>query len=303
MKKKLLKNKLIRNKRKKNKIFLGIFLLIVFFTISLKAIDSILLDLGFYKGEFHFRFWNDPKFILEAKTNKDMADMIKKHPNFFWPLTQFTWITTILITLMMIFRYFNYNQKSLPNWLKWIMTQRTISLIVMYDIIVCLIFWSAIFNGVVETFTPDLWQIELIYTIFVHAIIPLLMSIYSIIYLIKDKRASILKEGFVFKGMIYPVFYIGYYILISMIWEDPYPITNIHNDLMGKIILIPVVLFTFYVFLGFMIIFHNLILLKLNKTYDPKKDFEILNRKNDKIQKIKKKEFEKINKNNYSSQK
>ena len=46
------------------------------------------------------------------------------------------------------------------------------------------------FSGMSERFNTDLFQVELIDTILVHAVIPILIVAYSLIYLTRDKKAS-----------------------------------------------------------------------------------------------------------------
>lgn len=288
----------ISRRRMRNKTFVGIFLLIAISTLILKIVTEILLDLGYHNGEFHFSYWQNKEIIAKAYdvNNPDASwqSMIEKHPNIFWHFTQFTWITTIIIIFLMMFRLFKYDQKTLPRWIKWIMTQSTISLLAMYDFIVGVVFWSSMYEGFSNSFNPDLWWQEIIITISVHSIIPIIITTYSIIYLIRDKKASILKELFVFKGMIYPIFYILYYLLISATWKDPYPLTDLHNNFLGEIWKLPFVILTLYSMLGFLILFHNILLLKFNKKYDPRKDYEVLMRRSFKIEKIQRKYIRKV---------
>ncbi|MCK5807000.1 MAG: hypothetical protein KAG91_01225 [Mycoplasmataceae bacterium] len=274
------------NKRRRNKLFITAFLSLILITILLKSVDNIMLDLGYKDGSIHLGFWNDPKWV--SATDKPTIAMVERHPNFLWPMTQFTWITTGILTLLLIFRFFKYDQGTLPRWIKWIMTQRTLSLLTMYDMIVGVVFWASMFNGFQDKFNPDLQWLELTITILVHAVIPLITLSYSIIYLLRDKKASILKEGFVFKGMMYPLIYIAYYILISVIWTDPYPITNLHDDITGDLWKLPLAILGIYVLLGFMILFHNL-MIKYNRNYDYRNDYEIKNRRQKRIEKIKRK--------------
>ena len=270
-------------KRIRNKVFIAIFLTLILITIFLKAIDNILLDLGYKDGKIHLGFWNDPKWV--AAKDKPTIAMVARHPNFLWPMTQFTWITTAILTLLLIFRFFKYDQETLPRWIKWIMTQRTLSLLTMYDMIVGVVFWASMFNGFQDKFNPDLKSLELTITASVHAIIPLITLSYSVIYLLRDEKASILKEGFVFKGMMYPLIYIAYYILISVIWIDPYPITHLQDNMVGELWKLPLAIIGIYILLGFMIIFHNL-MIKHNKNYNYANDYEIKNRRQKRIEKI-----------------
>lgn len=277
--------------RKRNKTFIGIFLFIAIITILLKVIDTILLDLGWNNGSIHLGFAQDTNFIHKAyvENNTSMQTQIERHPNIFWTFTQFTWITTFILTSLMIFRFFKYDQKTLPTWLRWIMTQNTISLLAMYDLIVGMVFWSSMFKGFAKAFNSDLWWLEFLTTILVHSVIPLMTITYSIIYLVKDRKASILKEKFVLKGMIYPMIYIAYYILVAVTWKDPYPITSLHKNFINEIWKLPFALIGIYALLGLMIFIHNWLLLKFNKQYDPKNDYEIIMHRNAKIDKIQRK--------------
>ena len=273
-------------KRSRNKIFITSFLSLILITIILKSVDNIMLDLGYKDGQIHLGFWNNPTWV--SATDKPTMAMVARHPNFLWPMTQFTWITTAILTLLLIFRFFKYDQETLPRWIKWIMTQRTLSLLTMNDMIVGVVFWASMFNGFQDKFNPDLKSLELTITVLVHAIIPLITLSYSLIYLLRDKKASILKEGFVFKGMMYPFIYVAYYILISVIWIDPYPITNLHENLTGDLWKLPLAILGIYVLLGFMILIHNL-LIKYNRNYNYKNDYEINNRRKKRIEKIQRK--------------
>ena len=254
----------------------------------MRLILSIMLDLGMgVDGSVHIGFWKDPAYIALAKDSKPLTEAMTMHPNFFWILTQFTWITTIIIIVFLCFRFFKYDQSSLPRWIKWIMTQRTLSLVTMYDIIVGIFFWAGMYKGFSDGFSDYLFTGQVINTVFVHAVIPVLMMIYSFIYLIRDRKASILKGLFIIKGMTYPTIYVAYYILIAVIWKDPYPITKLHENFTGYIWMAPIILFGLYAMLGFMITLHNSVLLRFNKKYDPKKDYEIQMRKRHKIEKLK----------------
>lgn len=287
--------------RKRNKIFLGIFLFVSVASLLMKITDEILLDLGFHEGEIHLNFWsdkewNDRAYGLNGYTpDKGMQVMVERHPNFFWPLTQFTWITTIIIILLMLFRFFKFDQTTLPRWIKWIMTQRTLSLLAMYDTIVGVVFWASMFKGFQDAFNKDLFWFEFTITILVHSVIPVMIVTHSIIYLLRDKRASILKEMFIIKGMVYPVIYMVYYVLISVIWTDPYPITKLHQNFTGYIWLLPIAILGIYILLGAMILFHNIMLLRYNKKYDPRNDYEINMRRQFKIDKIQRRIIRKYN--------
>ncbi len=288
---------ILKRKNKLNKIVIAIFIVIIILTILMKVVDGALQDFGFGIDDmrtsggtgqtFTRSFWLDPAIVAEAKTgtNHALTSMVNHHPNFLWMLTQFTWITTFLILAFLIFRIFKFDS-TLPRWLKWIMTQRTLSLIVMYDIIVGVVFWSSMFSSFESAFNPNLKALELTLTIFVHAFIPVFFFLYSAIFLIRDGEASALRHLFVFKGMIYPTVYMFYYLLVAVVWSDPYAITDLHNNFVGNIWKLPVALLAIWIMLGIMLLIHNWLLTKFNKLYDPQNDREVIKRRDDKILKI-----------------
>ncbi len=289
----------IIRKNKINKTVIGAFLAVVIATILMKLVDGALQDFGYGVDElmgnksghtFHSSFWLHNNVVQMAMSpgNPALRSMVLHHPNFLWLFTQFTWITTIIILMFLIFRMFKFDSV-LPRWLKWIMTQRTLSLIVMYDMIVAVVFWSSMFSSFENAFIPKLKALELTLTIFVHAFIPFFIMVYSMIFLVKDSEASALRELFVLKGMIYPTIYMFYYLLIALIWQDPYGITDLHNNFVGDYWKLIVALLAVWIMLGIMLLMHNFILNRFNKTYDPKNDSEIIKRREEKIQSIKNK--------------
>ncbi len=298
------KKKLRAQTSKKNKWILGSFLAFIFLTIALRVIDGILLDFGFYDGKFNVDYFRKPEWVqLLHQSNLQGDDLIKqkmiiKHPNVAWIFTQFTWITTFVVLIIIFFRFFKYDDDA-PRWLKWTMSQRTLSLVTMYDSIVCVVFWSSMFKNFNSSFNPSLKGFEQTITIFVHAIIPIFMIIYSSIYMLRDKKASFLKEGFILKGMIFPIIYSIYYVVVAVGWEDPYAISNLHNNFTGEIWKFPVGIFGIYILLGLMLVTHNLLLLKFNPHYNYENDYEIQRRMRIKtqkhIEKLKRKERRKLN--------
>ncbi|WKX02624.1 hypothetical protein [Candidatus Mycoplasma mahonii] len=304
MKKELLQTSesILRRRNKINKVTIGVFVFIVTITILAKLIYGIMLDLGLGVDHLtnkanpnllHQSFWLDKEIIRIATLTKNgklvnevLYIMVSHHPNFLWTFTQFTWITTIIILLFLVFRFFKYEER-LPKWLSWIMTQRTLSLLAMYEIIVGVIFWSTMFSNKENFFIPKLYIFEFLITIFAHTVIPVIFVLYWIIHLLRDKDASLLKEGFVLKGMIFPVIYMFYYMLISQIWMDPYDLVYLHSNMGGNIWKLLLGLFLIWVLLGLMTLLHNIILLKFNKMYDPEYDYEVIKWRNHKIEKIK----------------
>ena len=128
--------------------------------------------------------------------------------------------------------------------------------------------------------------------------------IYVEVYTVEDKKVSILKEAFILKGMIYPIVYFLYYLLLTGVWSDPYDITQMHKSLItvvsgsnsttlsghkwiSELWKLAIVIVGMWIMMGIMILIHNLTLLKFNKTYDPKRDYEILSRREQKVEKIK----------------
>lgn len=275
---------------------------------------------GFKINSFHLSFWSntsiaqmasDKTIYLNGKPMtmfKPLIMMLDHHPSSIWLLTQFTWITTIIIALFLVFRFFKYTD-TLPKWLKWIMTQRTLSLVTIYSSIVGIVFWIGMFNDFDKAFNGSLKALELMITIIVHAIIPVLMIIYSIVYLVKDKHASALRESLILKSLLYPTLYIVWYLLLTIIWYDPYAITTMHDSLMktangqtlsghnwwSELWKLGVVMIGMWMLIGIMILTHNLLLLKFNKNYNPKKDYETIQLKKRKIEKIKNKITRKYN--------
>lgn len=318
----------LRRKNIINKAVLGTFLAIAVGTLLLRIITGALLDAGLVGGKFHVGYWADPQKAFASeyatwahthgdlpiadgwhtflKENDPIHTIILRHPNTVWFLTQFTWLTTIIIIMYVTFRFFRFDD-TVPRWLRWIMTQRTLSLVVMYDMVVGIVFWASMFKGFAGNFSDSLFGVELTITILVHSVIPLFILIYSIIFLIKDKKASALTELFAFKGLIYPAIYMMYYIVLTIVWNDPYPITNMHARLTtdlhsgvllpepnfgswaSQLYLVPLVLLAIYVILGVMTLLHNVILHKFNKKYDPEHDYAVIKRKEHKLERISRK--------------
>ena len=309
-----------------NKWVLGVFLFIAIGSLLMRIIVGALLDVGYAEGKFHAGYFDNPQtafhgmFTDWAKTSgivnpswdqfllehKAIAGQISRHPNFAWFLTQFTWLTTLVIIIFLVFRFFKY-EDYVPRWLKWIMTQRTLSLVTMYDMVVGIVFWASMYNGFEEKFNSSLYVPELIITILVHAVIPVFMLTYSVIFLIKDKKASLLREMFAIRGLAFPVIYMVYYMVLTIIWTDPYPVTNMHNSLTvdpisGKSLehpdwgawaselwKLPFAVIGIYIILGVFTLIHNLVLVKWNKKYDPEHDYGVIMRKNAKLEKIRRK--------------
>ncbi len=292
------------SKSKKNKILLGSFLFIIFVTIALKTTVTILWDTGYYKGEFHLWYWHTDEVNNALKASRwgelpfpeglsdktsEFAHRALAHPYFFWSLTQFTWQTTLLLTFILCLRLFMYDDR-VPKWLRWTQSQRTLSIVTMYDTIVCVVFWSALAKDFGKTNdSTDHAMNALIEatTILVHAVIPACMVIYSVIYLILSTEASRLNRKFLFIGIIYPTLYVIFYLLVSVIWQDPYPVSDLATTHNFKQVWIAF-LGLFGIFLGMagMIYLHNSVLFKFNKRYRYEYDFEVATDTEKKLEKL-----------------
>ena len=269
-----------------NKVVLSIFIFIIASTIILRFVTSALTDLGYDHGVFHVGFDDGSKksrAFLEDLANHNGGVLplewqlrVKHHPYFFWALTQFTWQTTFIVFIVILFRFFSWKYVDKPpKWIRWTMTQKTLSWVTMYDTIVMIIFWVGIYSTFENAFPSDkvLRTLEMIVTISVHAVIPILMLLYSITYSLFNKNASFLREIFLFKGMIYPTFYLLFYILAAFIWTDPYAVTDLQQSIgWWKVGVLYIVI---YIMLGLMIIFHNTLFAKFNKNFNEEiKDFD-----------------------------
>jgi hypothetical protein len=74
-------------------------------------------------------------------------------------------------------------------------------------------------------------MMEMVVALTVHAAIPLMLLAYSLIYSLFDKNASILREIFLFRGMLYPTIYLLFYLLVAFIWADPYNVTDLQHNI------------------------------------------------------------------------
>lgn len=260
-------------KERINKTFLVIFLTIVVGTLLMKFGVGIMKDLGMFYGKITLDWLEkvpeDPKLIDEYYS------WVSKHPNFVWMFTQFTWLTTFLLSLFLFIRLYRY-KKDIPIWFKWITTQRTLSLITVYESLVGVLFWPTVFiKGSTIDWSVPLATVEFLNTFLVHAIIPIILIIYSIIYTVNDKDASLLRKSFVFKGMQYPLMYAVYYVIVSYAWHDPYPLTNFKENPSQSFLSIPLALMTIYFLIGVFMVIHNLLLLKYNTFYDGDNDYDL----------------------------
>ncbi|NQZ29179.1 MAG: hypothetical protein HRT98_02230 [Mycoplasmatales bacterium] len=292
------------SKSKKNKILLGSFLFVIFVTIAMKTAVTILWDTGYYKGKFHLWYWHTKEVndVLRAshwgelpfpsnisEQTREFAHRALAHPYFFWSLTQFTWQTTLLLTFILCMRLFMYDDR-VPKWLRWTHSQRTLSIVAMYDTIVCIVFWSAIAKDFGKTNDSSDGLMNVLIqtsTILVHAVIPACMLIYSIIYLILSNEASRLNKKFLLIGIIYPTLYIIFYLLVSVIWQDPYPVSDLATTGDFKQTWIAFMgLIGILVGMAGMIYVHNWVLFKFNKRYRYEYDYEVATDTEKKLEKL-----------------
>lgn len=253
---------------------------------------------------------NMNQWYLFLQDNNDINDFITRSPNFLWMFTQFTWLTTATIGIFFTFRLFKF-EDSVPHWLKWVMRQKSLALMAMYDAVVGIIFWAALAPTLMTDLAGDLLIPNLISTILVHAVIPVGVLIYYFWFVITDKKASRLNETFALKGLILPGLYVIYYILMTIIWADPYGISTMHESLttdpvthytyshLGQNLdwaswakqlwLAPMAVLGIYIILGIITILHNFLLFEFNKHYHPDKDHDALKAREDQLIKITKK--------------
>ncbi len=275
-----------------NKVLIIGILSVISITILLRVITSVLLDLGFYEGEIHQSFWKEGWIVNQIGDSgksrvaldkmrqlypgeslsliKELSLRSGNHPNFFWTLTQFTWQTTILIFFIFLFRILLYSGTQ-SKGLKWINKHSTLSLLSIYDTVVCVVFWSALYkNGVSSGFSNDnaIYCLELTVTILVHAVVPLLVVCYALLYLLVGRTAKRMNYNVLFIGAIYPIAYLIFYIIMSFIWTDPYPVTNLTRMWKDKdfssVWTICVALISIFIFMALSFVLHNF-LLKFNK--------------------------------------
>lgn len=280
---------------------------------SILANSNIIIDANMSNHELIMNVGLDETtnfWYYFLQENNDIHDFITRSPNFLWMFTQFTWLTTVTIALFFTFRLFKY-EDTVPSWLKWIMRQRTLALVAMYDAVVGIIFWTALAPTLVHDLAGDLFVPNMISTILVHAVIPVGVVTYYFIFVITDKKASRLTESFALKGLILPGFYVGYYILMTILWADPYGVSSMHEALtvdpvthytyshLGQDLdwaawakqlwMAPAALLGIYIILGIITVTHNFLLFNLNKHYDPQKDHDAIKLKEKKLAKITKK--------------
>lgn len=319
-----LRAKKIKIKEKRNTVFVGIFLFIVIATILARLAISITNDIGLYKGHVHVGFWANPQEAFKSEfkswnaTHKNgtwtgfldaspaIRSMIKEHPSYLWTLTQFTWLTTYLLLVVLIFRLFKFENR-LPRAFKWLVSENTLSGITFFEITVGIGYWGFIFTSLYSNSSISFYSLsDVITTTMVHLVIPVLVLIYSTIFTLTDKKASVLSERFALKALVWPVIYMAYYLVASIIWNDPYPVTHLHKTLVGgtltgssthspnwaawaKELWRPAVaLVLIYSLLGILAVAHNILLVRFNKSYSPKKDYDFNVRYDYRIKKLKK---------------
>lgn len=281
-------------KERINKIFLLIFLGIVLVTIVMRIMIGISKDLGMVFGKITLD-WVKKEIIDNDPLELLRNDWALRHPNFLWMFTQFTWLTTTLLSFYLFMRLYRY-KKDIPIWLKWITTQRILSLITVYESLVCLLFWPTVFLSVDKiNWSEPFAKLDFINTFLVHAFIPVILIIYSAIYTIYDRDASLLRKSFVAKGMLYPLLYSLYYITVAFSWNDAYSLTNFKKDPLGSLSKIPLALVVIYFLIGIFMVIHNLLLLKYNKKYNPLKDYDVAYSQQKLIEKVKNRAISKAN--------
>ncbi len=245
---------------KLNRIYLVSFLIIIVVVFLMLFIAELFNDLGWWNGHFHINYYynpaakgNHPAYLdpyydtprdewgfyglsvndqLWSKWNIRLI----RQPNLFWAFTQFTWLTTFSVFLILFVRLFKY-QEQWPDKIKWMISHAALYMITVLDTVVMVVFWSALSRNFDNAFSidPVLMILRKTVTILVHALLPSLLLIYTSIFGILDRDASVLKKRkFITVGTIIIMFYVVYYILMSFTWDDPYaPLTHLRQGEMG----------------------------------------------------------------------
>ena len=239
-----------------NKVYLGVFFSIICAVFILLLVKELFLDLGWWNGKFHINYYHNPSlkgnhpWYLNPyydipsndwgnyNLNPNDAIWIKwtnrliRQPHFFWTFTQFTWITTSLVFIIVFVRFFKFRDR-FPVSLQWILTHSTLYIITMLDTVVMIVFWGALSKNFSNYFStePVIWWIQDIVTIIVHAVVPIFLLIYTIMFAFFDAHARLLNKCYIFVGIGIGLSYIIYYIFIAYTWDDPYsPFTILRNN-------------------------------------------------------------------------
>ena len=241
---------------KLNKVYLIIFMIIIIGVFLSLFITNVFTDLGWWNGHFHINYYyrpskpgNHPAYLDPYYTTphdkwgfyglNDSDPLwskwnirIIRQPKLFWTFTQFTWLTTFSVFTIVIVRLFKY-QEAWPNKIKWMISHDVLYMITMLDTVVMIVFWSALFKNFDKSFPidPILMNLGKTITILVHGLLPSLLLIYTLVFAIFDKDATILKKKhFITIGTIIIVLYMLYYVLIAFTWDDPYSsFTDLRN--------------------------------------------------------------------------
>ena len=188
--------------------------------------------------------------------------MKKSFPNSLWMFTQFTWLTTLSIFIILIIRVVD---KKYPKWFNWTKSHGTLAYLGMFDLVVGIVYWAALSHGMDNRFNPDIRNFQLTITVVAHTIIPFLFLTYTFYELFASKLTIKLSQKSFLFGMIFPTFYVIYYLIISVIFHDPYSITNLHKEFLKYIWVLPIGLIGFGLLLESFILLNNFGFLKLKQ--------------------------------------
>lgn len=285
--KKLSNEKLLDIKRQRrhkfNRKVLALVLIVVVATFTSKLIEGVLIDIGYgVSGKINLGWWKDPEILNSSDAH--VVFLLNTRPHLFWIFTQFTWLTTLLFLIFLVFRFFEYSD-NVPGWLRWFTSPRSATLIAAYELIVGIVFWSALITNFYGDFSPHMFYLQFSNTILVHGIIPVLALFIAILQQTKSERASLFREKYIINGMIFPVIYFLYYIVVSYAWTDPYPLTDFKNNFLISFLVLAGSIIGIYILLGTLMIMQNAILLKYNKSYDPSNDYASLRKRKYELEK------------------
>lgn len=152
--------------------------------------------------------------------------------------TQFTWLTTMMVTfflmIMLIQHYTNSNNK----WLLKLTNKYVLLAIAIYDSVVMIavvIYVSLIGIGIFEQpsdqkmFHDNAWPFDL-FNVLVHFIIPWFLIIFTINHL-HFYHNFIIEKKFFLWILIYPSIYILFYVIFALAsGTNIYPITDLQNN-------------------------------------------------------------------------
>ena len=104
----------------------------------------------------------------------------------------------------------------------------------MYEGVVTIGFWGAAIIGGITTvgdFSDTYPVLDYAVTIIVHGAFPIPVIVFVVI-MYKKNPFKFTKNQLIWAG-VYPLLYMFWYLLISLVWYDPYSMTDIHDHFFG----------------------------------------------------------------------